>query len=221
MGFNIAIDGPAGAGKSTIAKGAARELGFMYLDTGAIYRTLALGLLSAGTDLSDDDALCRDLADMQVEVDYRDGVQYMILNGEDVTDRLRTEQVSSMASVSSAKKQVRDKLLSLQRDIAKAYDLIMDGRDIGTQILPDAPLKIYLTADPKVRAKRRYDEMREKGIGCDIDTIEKEIRERDERDMNRDIAPLKQAEDAVLVDSSDLTIAEVTEKIVSLARERM
>ena len=221
MGFNIAIDGPAGAGKSTIAKGAARELGFMYLDTGAIYRTLAVGLLDAGTDVDDPKALEKDLAAMQVDVVYRDGVQHMILNGEDVTDRLRTGEVSSMASVSSAKKQVRDKLLFLQRDIASKYDLIMDGRDIGTMILPNAPLKIYLTADARVRAKRRYDELREKGADCDIDTIEKEIRERDERDMNREIAPLKQAEDAVLVDSSYMTIDEVTQLIVSKAREKL
>ena len=221
MGFNIAIDGPAGAGKSTIAKGAARELGFMYLDTGAIYRTLAVGLLDAGTDVDDPKALEKDLAAMQVDVVYRDGVQHMILNGEDVTERLRTGEVSSMASVSSAKKQVRDKLLFLQRDIASKYDLIMDGRDIGTMILPNAPLKIYLTADARVRAKRRYDELREKGDDCDIDTIEKEIRERDERDMNREIAPLKQAEDAVLVDSSYMTIDEVTQLIVSKAREKL
>ena len=221
MGFNIAIDGPAGAGKSTIAKAAARELGFMYLDTGAIYRTLAVGLLQAGTDVDDPVMLEKDLAAMQVDVIYTDGVQHMFLNGTDVTDRLRTEEVSSMASISSAKQQVRDKLFSLQRENAAKYDLIMDGRDIGTLILPDAPLKIYLTADARVRAKRRFDELREKGVECDIDTIEKEIRERDERDMNREIAPLKQAEDAVLIDSSYMTIDEVAGQIVSLAKEKL
>ena len=221
MGFNIAIDGPAGAGKSTIAKAAARELGFMYLDTGAIYRTLAVGLLEAGTDVDDPEALEKDLAAMQVDVVYRDGVQHMFLNGTDVTDRLRTEEVSSMASISSAKQPVRDKLFFLQRENAEKYDLIMDGRDIGTLILPDAPLKIYLTADAHVRAKRRFDELCEKGIDCDMDTIEKEIRERDERDMNREIAPLKQAEDAVLIDSSYMTIDEVSGRIVSLAKEKL
>ena len=221
MGFNIAIDGPAGAGKSTIAKAAARELGFMYLDTGAIYRTLAVGLLQAGTDVDDPVMLEKDLAAMRVDVIYTDGVQHMFLNGTDVTDRLRTEEVSSMASISSAKQQVRDKLFSLQRENAAKYDLIMDGRDIGTLILPDAPLKIYLTADARVRAKRRFDELREKGVECDIDTIEKEIRERDERDMNREIAPLKQAQDAVLIDSSYMTIDEVAGQIVSLAKEKL
>ena len=221
MAFNIAIDGPAGAGKSTIAKEVAGELGFMYVDTGAMYRTIALGLIAAGTDIEDEDALQKDLDAMNVEAVYQDGAQIMYLDGKNVTDQLRREEVGNMASMSSAKSPVRAKLLSLQRDVAAKYDLIMDGRDIGTLILPDAPLKIYLTASVEVRAKRRYDELCAKGEECDLAQIEKEIRERDWRDMNRDIAPLKQADDAILVDRSFMSIEEVTERIVSLARERM
>lgn len=220
MSFNIAIDGPAGAGKSTIAKLAAKELGFVYVDTGAMYRTIALGLLRGGVDCEDERQLERALNEISVDISYEDGMQQMLLNGENVTGLIRTEEVSRMASISSAKPQVRKKLLMMQRTMAQQRDVIMDGRDIGTQILPKAQLKIYLTASVDARAKRRYLELREKGETCSLEEIEQDIRERDDRDMHREIAPLKQAEDAVLVDSSELTIPEVTERIVSLARER-
>jgi cytidylate kinase len=218
MGFNIAIDGPAGAGKSTIAKLAAKELGFIYIDTGAMYRTIALYLIREHVDCEDEQALSDALRSIEVEISYTDGVQQLILNGENVTDLIRTEEVSQMASVSSAKPQVRQKLLQLQRTAAEKYDVIMDGRDIGTVILPDAQLKIYLTASIEERARRRYMEMQEKGIECDLHEIESDIAERDERDMNREVSPLKQAEDAVLIDSSHMTITDVCEKICELAR---
>ena len=220
MSFNIAIDGPAGAGKSTIAKLAAKELGFVYVDTGAMYRTIALGLLRGGVDCEDERQLERALNEISVDISYEDGMQQMLLNGENVTGLIRTEEVSRMASISSAKPQVRRKLLMMQRTMAQQRDVIMDGRDIGTQILPKAQLKIYLTASVDARAERRYLELREKGEPCSLEEIGQDIRERDDRDMHREIAPLKQAEDAVLVDSSEMTIPEVTERIVSLARER-
>ena len=218
MGKSIAIDGPAGAGKSTIAKLAAKELGFIYIDTGAMYRTIALYLIREHVDCEDEQALSDALRSIEVEISYTDGVQQLILNGENVTDLIRTEEVSQMASVSSAKPQVRQKLLQLQRTAAEKYDVIMDGRDIGTVILPDAQLKIYLTASIEERARRRYMEMQEKGIECDLHEIEADIAERDERDMNREVSPLKQAEDAVLIDSSHMTITDVCEKICELAR---
>lgn len=221
MSFNIAIDGPAGAGKSTIAKLAAKELSFIYVDTGAMYRTIALALLRAGTDVENASALDAALAQIEVTIGYENGVQQVYLNGENVSELIRTPQVSQMASRSSAKPQVRAKLTNLQRELAAREDVLMDGRDIGTQILPNAQLKIYLTASVKTRAQRRYLELCEKGESCTLESIEKEIEERDYRDMHRDTAPLCQAEDAVLVDSSDLGIAEVVETIVKLARERM
>ena len=221
MSFNIAIDGPAGAGKSTIAKLAAKELSFIYVDTGAMYRTIALGLLRAGTDIEDEAALKRQLSDIEVTISYENGAQQVFLNGENVTGLIRTEQVSDMTSRSSAKPQVREKLTELQRTLAKKEDVLMDGRDIGTMILPDAQLKIFLTASVKTRAERRYKEQIEKGESCTLEEIERDIEERDYRDSHRETAPLRQAEDAVLVDSSDMTIDEVVTEIVALARERM
>lgn len=220
MGFNIAIDGPAGAGKSTIAKRVAGELGFIYVDTGAMYRTIALGLLQRNVDCGDQAALEAALAEIEVAIRYENGEQQMLLNGENVTGMIRNEQVSRMASISSAKPQVRAKLLQMQRALAADADVLMDGRDIGTKILPEAELKIYLTASTGARAKRRYLELREKGEDCSLEEIENQIRERDDRDMHREEAPLRQAEDAVLVDSSDMTIEAVAERIVFLARER-
>ena len=221
MSFNIAIDGPAGAGKSTIAKLAAKELSFIYVDTGAMYRTIALGLLRAGTDIEDEAALKRQLSDIEVTISYENGAQQVFLNGENVTGLIRTEQVSDMTSRSSAKPQVREKLTELQRTLAKKEDVLMDGRDIGTMILPDAQLKIFLTASVKTRAERRYKEQIEKGESCTLEEIERDIKERDYRDSHRETAPLRQAEDAVLVDSSDMTIDEVVTEIVAFARERM
>lgn len=222
MSFKIAIDGPAGAGKSTIARKAAGQLSFLYVDTGAMYRAIALGLLERGTDLQDSDALLRALEEITVTIGYDStGGQQVFLNGENVSSRIREEQVGNMASASSALPQVREKLTALQRGLAQKENVLMDGRDIGTVILPDAQLKIFLTADAAVRAKRRYLELTAKGVESSLEKIEREILERDERDRNRPVAPLRQAKDAVLLDTSDMTIEEVTEKIVELARERM
>ncbi|MDO4475906.1 MAG: 4-hydroxy-3-methylbut-2-enyl diphosphate reductase [Lachnospiraceae bacterium] len=220
MGFAIAIDGPAGAGKSTIAKAAAARLGAVYVDTGAMYRTIALYLLRTGTDCEDTEALSRALSQIEIRLGYEDGLQQMYLNGENVTGLIRTEEVSRMASISSSKKEVRASLLKLQRDMAKSQDVLMDGRDIGTKILPDAQLKIFLTASADVRAKRRYLEQQEKGVECTLEEIKADIIERDYRDMHREESPLCQAEDAVLVDTSDLTLEESIETIVQLADSR-
>ena len=221
MGFNIAIDGPAGAGKSTAARRAAQRLDFIYVDTGAMYRTIALAVLRGHVDPQDPEALQGVLDQVRIGIEYRDGSQRMLLNGEDVSDLIRTGEVSSQASVVAAIPAVREKLLNLQRDLAASADVIMDGRDIGTNILPGAQLKIYLTASVEERARRRYLEMTEKGEDCSLEEIAKEIAERDERDMNRETAPLRQAEDAVFLDTSDMDLEQVTEKIVELTRERM
>ena len=221
MKFNIAIDGPAGAGKSTIAKRVAAQLGFMYVDTGAMYRTIAVYLLREQVDCENEALLAQALDNISIGMKYGDGQQRMLLNGEDVTGLIRTQEVGQMASISSAKAIVREKLLALQRGLAAEHDVIMDGRDIGTRILPDADLKIYLTASTEARARRRFLELEQKGEHPSLEQIEAEIRERDTRDMNRSVAPLKQAEDAVLVDSSDMSIEQVTDRIVSLAKEKM
>lgn len=221
MSFNIAIDGPAGAGKSTIAKRAAEELSFVYVDTGALYRSIALGLLRRGVDVSDETALLAALEEINVSIGYEGGEQQVYLNGENVSGLIRTEEVSAMASTTSAKPQVRAKLTDLQRDLAKKENVLMDGRDIGTMILPKAQLKIYLTASVRTRAERRYKEQTKRGEQCSLEEIMREIEKRDYQDMHRAAAPLCQAEDAVLVDSSDMTIEEVVSRIVSLARERM
>ena len=215
MGYNVAIDGPAGAGKSTIAKMVAKEKGYIYVDTGAMYRGLAIHFLKKGIDADDRVAIADACRDAEVTIGYEDGVQQVYLNGENVTYMLRAEEVGNMASKSSAIPPVREKLLELQRSLAAEKDVIMDGRDIGTNILPNADLKIYLTASVETRAKRRYDELREKGEACDLEAIAHDIKERDERDMTREIAPLKQADDAILVDSSDMTIPEVVAEICS------
>ncbi len=220
--MNIAIDGPAGAGKSTIAKKAAGELGFIYVDTGAMYRAVAVYLTESDISASDEDLVEKSIADISVEIKYEDGAQQVYLNGENVTGKLRTEAAGNMASKGSALPCVREKLLSLQRDLAASNDVVMDGRDIGTNILPSAELKVYLTASSAVRAKRRYDELVAKGAeNIDIEKIEQDIIQRDKQDMERKTAPLKRADDAVLIDSSDMTIEQVTDTIVGLARERM
>lgn len=221
MSFNIAIDGPAGAGKSTIAKRAAKELSFIYVDTGAMYRSIALGLLRGDVDIEDTQALEKALEQIEVSIGYENHEQQVFLNQENVSGLIRTEEVSRMASAASAKPQVRAKLTELQRSLARREDVLMDGRDIGTMILPDAQLKIYLTASVHTRALRRYKELIERGEDCDLEDIEKDIEERDYRDMHRETAPLCQAEDAVLIDSSEMTIDEVVERIISLAKSRM
>lgn len=214
MGYNIAIDGPAGAGKSTIAKLVARKLGFIYVDTGAMYRALAVYFLDQGVqpeETSRMEALCKEA---KVEIVYESGVQQVLLNGENVTGRLREEAVGNMASVSSAVEAVRAQLLELQRNLAESSDVVMDGRDIGTNILPYAEVKIYLTASVKTRAQRRYSELSEQGISCSMTEIEADICERDARDMNRTAAPLCQAKDAIYLDSSELSIEEVVAEIL-------
>lgn len=218
MGYNVAVDGPAGAGKSTIAKLVAKEKGYIYVDTGAMYRGLAIHFIKKGADPENREAIAACCRDAQVTIGYEAGVQQVYLNGENVTALLRTEEVGNMASKISVIPEVREKLLDLQRSLAREKDVIMDGRDIGTNILPDADVKIYLTASVETRAMRRYNELKEKGEDCELGEIERDIRERDERDMNREIAPLKKAGDAVLIDSSDLTIEEVVERICSLCR---
>ena len=218
MGYNIAIDGPAGAGKSTIAKKIAKELGYVYVDTGAMNRALAIHFLKHGLKPEDTEGIKKVCKNAVVTLQYEDGVQQVYLNGENVTAMLRQEEVGNMASVSSAIPEVRAQLLELQRDLAKEQDVVMDGRDIGTNILPNADVKVYLTASVEERARRRYKELQEKGVACNLDEIAHDIEERDTRDMNREIAPLKQAEDATFVDSSDMSIEEVVEAIVNLCK---
>lgn len=215
MGFNIAIDGPAGAGKSTIAKLAAKKLGFVYVDTGAMYRAIALYMLQNKVEKKDE-LIASQVMNANVKLAYVEGEQQVLLNGENVSGLIRTEEVGKMASFVAKVPAVREQLLDLQRTLAEEEDVIMDGRDIGTNVLPNADAKVYLTASSEERANRRYKELCEKGIECDRDEIEADIIARDEQDMNREIAPLKQAEDAVLVDSSYMTIEDVVDVIVSL-----
>lgn len=212
--FNIAIDGPAGAGKSTIAKMVAKKLGFIYVDTGAMYRAIALYLLRAHVNKHDEQAVAEAVKGAKITIRYQEGTQQVLLNGEDVSGLIRTEEVGNTASAVSVYPAVRAHLLELQRNLAASADVLMDGRDIGTCILPHADTKIFLTASSKVRAMRRYKELTEKGEMCNLDEIEQDIIERDARDMNRAVAPLKQAEDAVLLDSSDMTVEEVIQKIL-------
>lgn len=218
MGYNIAIDGPAGAGKSTIAKLVAKEKGYIYVDTGAMYRGLAIHFLKKGIQTEEKEKIIDACKDAEVSIGYEDGAQQIYLNGENITAMLREEAVGNMASISSAVPEVRAKLLDLQRNLAKEKDVVMDGRDIGTHVLPNADVKIYLTASVECRANRRFKELTEKGIACNYDEIAQDIQERDTRDMNREIAPLKKADDAVLVDSSDMTIEEVVKAITGLCR---
>lgn len=218
MGYNVAIDGPAGAGKSTIAKLVAKEKGYIYVDTGAMYRGLAIHFLDKGIQPQETEKVIEACKDAEVTIAYEDAVQHVYLNGKDISSRLRNEEVGNMASVTSAIPEVRKKLLELQQNLAKTQNVIMDGRDIGTCVLPHADVKVYLTASVETRAKRRYQELQEKGEDCNLEEIAHDIEERDRRDMTREIAPLKQAENAVLVDSSDMTIAEVVKTIVDLCR---
>lgn len=220
MGFNIAVDGPAGAGKSTIAKLVAKKMNLIYVDTGAMYRAIALYLLRMGVDINDDEAVIKECVNADITIKYEDGAQVVYLNGENVNAFLRTEEVGNAASKTSVLAPLRAHLLSLQQNMAKTNDCIMDGRDIGTCVLPNADVKIYLTASSAVRAKRRYDELTAKGEACDLDKIKADIEERDYRDMNRETAPLKRAEDAVLVDSSYMTIEEVVEEIIKISERK-
>ena len=219
MAFNIAIDGPAGAGKSTIAKKAAKELSYVYVDTGAMFRAMALYCIRNGVAKENEEAVSAACEQIDVSLSYENGEQQVLLNGENVNGFIRTEEVGNTASAISVYGKVRSKLLELQRQLAASQNVIMDGRDIGTCVLPNAQVKIYLTASVETRGKRRFLELQEKGQECNLEEICADIRDRDFRDMNREIAPLKQAEDAVLVDSSDMTVEEVVETILKLAAE--
>jgi cytidylate kinase len=216
MYYSIAIDGPAGAGKSTIAKKIAKKLKFIYVDTGAMYRAMALFFLKNGIGPEEVRKIENACDKVFITIQYKDGEQQVILNGENVNSEIRTEEVGNMASATSVNRKVRRKLVDLQRRLAETENVIMDGRDIGTYVLPQAFVKIYLTASSKTRAKRRYLELKEKKVSCSLEEIEKDIVERDHRDMTREFAPLRQAEDAVYVDSSNMTADEVTEMIISL-----
>lgn len=218
MGYNVAIDGPAGAGKSTIAKLLAKKKGYIYVDTGALYRGLAIHFLDKGIKPEDTAAVIEAVKEADVKIKYEAGTQQVYLNGRNITSRLRGEEVGRMASATAKIPEVRDKLLMLQRNLAEEQDVVMDGRDIGTCVLPGADVKIFLTASVKTRAKRRYDELTAKGEYCELKIIEEDIKKRDEQDMTRETAPLKKAEDAHLVDSSDMTIEEVVRTIADLCK---
>ena len=220
MSFNIAIDGPAGAGKSTIAKQLAKELSFIYVDTGAMYRSMALYFMRNGIAKEDEAAISDACKTVEVSIAYENGEQQVLLNGENVSKEIRKEEVGKMASATSVYKEVLKKLVELQQKLAADKDVIMDGRDIGTCVLPNAQVKIYLTASVETRAERRYQELQEKGAACDLEVIKKDIADRDYQDMHREISPLKQAEDAILVDSSDMGIEEVVETIKNIYREK-
>ncbi|MGM9554030.1 MAG: (d)CMP kinase [Faecousia sp.] len=219
--YNVAIDGPAGAGKSTVARRAAAELGFVYVDTGAIYRAVALAVLERGVDSANEAAVASLLQDTTVKLQWERGVQHLLLNGADVTDRLRSPEVSDASSRVSAFSAVRRFLLETQREVARQQSVIMDGRDIGTVVLPEAQVKIYLTASAATRAERRCKELREKGLEAHYDDVLRDIEERDYRDMHRALAPLRQAEDAVLLDTSALTLAQSIEETVKIIREKL
>lgn len=220
MSYSIAIDGPAGAGKSTIARRAAAALSFIYVDTGAMYRAMGLYFLKHGIDPADTAAIEEAVQDVDVSIRYEDGEQQVYLNGENVTGQIRREEVGDMASRTSVNGKVREKLVQLQQQLATRENVVMDGRDIGTCVLPDATVKIYLTASVEERARRRYLELKEKGQEESLKKIEEDIRDRDHRDMTREISPLRQAEDAVLVDASHMTIEEVTAAVLAAFEER-
>lgn len=221
MAYSIAIDGPAGAGKSTIAKKIAKELSYIYVDTGAMYRAMALYFLRKGIKPEEEEKISGECKNADITIEYKDGEQQVILNGENVNGLIRTEEVGNMASATSVNGDVREKMVELQQQLAKKTDVIMDGRDIGTKVLPMAELKIYLTASSRTRAERRYKELQGRNIECDIEIIEKDIIDRDYRDMHRENSPLMQAEDAVLVDSSDMNAEEVAAHIIQLFKEKI
>ena len=209
--FSIAIDGPAGAGKSTIAKEVAKRLGFIYVDTGAMYRSMALYFLRNGIAASDEEKIGEACKDIDVSLAYENGEQQVLLNGENVNAFIRTEEVSMMTSDTSKYKKVREKLLDLQRNLAKTQNVIMDGRDIGTTVFPDAELKIFVTATPEIRAQRRYDELKAKGQEASFDEILENVKQRDYIDQNREVSPLRKADDALLLDNTDMTIPQQKE----------
>ena len=220
--YSIAIDGPAGAGKSTIAKRLAKELGYHYVDTGAIYRTVAYFLDLWGVSPKDIDGVTRYIDELTIGIEYdEEGVQHMIMNGMDVTGEIRTQDISQKASLVSAHAIVRDMLLDMQRDVAKQYNVIMDGRDIGTVVLPKADVKIFLTASAEIRAKRRTDELNAKGQKANYDQILKEIQQRDYQDTHREVAPLKMARDSIKLDTSDLNIDQVVAEMKAIVGKKI
>ncbi len=218
--YSIALDGPAGAGKSTVARELAARLSFLYVDTGAMYRAIALYLIRHQIPGRDKEAVEAAAAQAEVSLDYTDGEQVVLLDGENVNSQIRTEEVGAMASLAGTYQGVREKLVALQQQLALKKNVVMDGRDIGTHVLPNATLKVYLTASNAERAKRRFLQLREKGVSADLAQIESDMRERDRQDMERELSPLRQAEDAILLDSSDLTREEVTETILRWFQER-
>ncbi|SCW26888.1 cytidylate kinase [Lachnospiraceae bacterium C10] len=220
MSKNIAIDGPAGAGKSTIAKQLAKDLGYIYVDTGAMYRAMGLYFTSKQIDPQDGDKISEAAKDAVVSLSYVDGMQHVLLNGKDVTGEIRTEEAGKMASATSGYPAVREHLTNLQKELAARENVVMDGRDIGTCVLPNADLKVYLTASSEVRGKRRYKELVEKGVEADLDVIIEDIEKRDAADMNREVSPLRQAEDALLLDSSELTIDQVVETMKDMCKRK-
>lgn len=219
MSYSIAIDGPAGAGKSTIAKLIAKKKGYIYVDTGAMYRAMALYFIEEGIGADEQDKISEAASKVDVTITYENGEQIVWLNGRNVNGLIRTEEVGKMASSSSVNKEVRKKLVELQQALAQKESVVMDGRDIGTCVLPDADVKVYLTASSHVRAVRRYEELKAKGQDCELEVIEADIIERDYQDMHRELSPLKQAEDAVLLDSSDMTIEQVADAIIRMCKE--
>lgn len=218
--FNIAIDGPAGAGKSSIAKEAARRLGFIYVDTGALYRTVALNAIRNNVSLNDPAAIAQTLTNAKISLVFADGTQRVMLNGEDVSEQIRTPDVSAGASKVSAVPAVRQYLFDLQKNLAAENDCLMDGRDIGTVVLPNAQLKVFLTASPEERARRRWNQLKEAGTEADYDEILKDVNQRDYQDTHREIAPLKQADDAVLLDTTHMNFEEVVAELLRLTEER-
>lgn len=223
MAVNIALDGPSGSGKSTMAKRISKELGYFYIDTGALYRALGLFILRAGADPDNENAVSAMIEDADISFGFTNGTQHTFIDEEDVSEKIRTPEVSDYASRSSTLRCVREKLLSLQRDFAAEHDLIMDGRDIGTTVLPNAQIKIYLSASAEDRARRRYEEFIQRGLNTDFSTVLADIIERDKRDMTREISPLRKAEDAVSIDTTGLTLEEgyikVCGKIMALLKE--
>ncbi len=218
---SVAIDGPVGAGKSSIARTAAQRLGFIYADTGALYRSVGLFCHRNGVDMTDPAAIAGTLGSIKLEIRLVDGVQHIFLNGEDVSEEIRLPEISMAASAVSAVPEVRASLLDTQRDIARNNNVIMDGRDIGTVVLPDAQVKIFLTASPEIRAKRRYDELRAKGSDVSFDEVLSDLNRRDYNDSHRAAAPLKQADDAVLADTSELDFEQSVELVCSLIKEKL
>ena len=221
MGINIALDGPSGAGKSTIAKMLAKKMEYVYVDTGAMYRSIAYFFISKGEDLDNTESLVSQLSDIKIKLAYVDGAQHILLNGEDVSDKIRTPEISMGASKVSAVPEVREYLFGLQQDIAKENNIIMDGRDIGTVVLPNADVKIFLTASAEERANRRFKELQEKGDTSTYEEVLADINQRDYNDTHREIAPLKKAEDAVEVDSTKLTLEQSVEEIYKVIREKL